>query len=127
MNPLPEYISEEALQRFVRDALAEDVGAGDVTTEAVVDGALHAEGCFLAKADGVLAGLTMAEYVFSAVDSRIRCSWTYEEGESVRAGATFGEANGPAQGLARGRTPCPEPDAAHERCRHAYAPLCTGR
>lgn len=99
MNPLPEYISEEALQRFVRDALAEDVGAGDVTTEAVVDGALHAEGCFLAKADGVLAGLTMAEYVFSAVDSRIRCSWAYEEGESVRAGTTFGEANGPAQGL----------------------------
>ncbi len=99
MNQLPEYISEEALRRFVRDALAEDVGAGDVTTEAIVDGALRAEGRFLAKADGVLAGLTMAEYVFSTVDDRIRCSWTCEEGEPVRAGATFGAAHGPAQGL----------------------------
>ena len=99
MNPLPPYISEETARKFVREALAEDVGAADVTTEAVVDGALQAEGRFLAKADGTLAGLAMAEYVFSAADSRIRCSWTCEEGESVRAGATFGTAYGPAKGL----------------------------
>ncbi len=99
MNDLPDYISEEALRRFVRDALAEDVGAGDITTKAVVDGALQAEGRFLAKADGVLAGLVAAEYVFSAADSRIRCSWTCNEGEFVRAGAMFGTASGPAQGL----------------------------
>lgn len=99
MNNLPDYISEEALRKFVRDALAEDVGSGDVTTEAVVDETAQAEGQFLAKADGVLAGLTMAEYVFSAVDDRIRCSWTCEDGGAIRAGATFGTAHGPARGL----------------------------
>ena len=99
MNRLPDYISEKTLRRFVRDALAEDVGAGDVTTEAVVDGALQAEGRFLAKADGVLAGLTLAEYVFSEADDRIRCAWTREEGESVCAGVAFGTARGPARGL----------------------------
>ena len=99
MNNLPDYISEKALRRFVKDALAEDVGSGDVTTEAVVDETLQAEGQFLAKADGVLAGLTMAECVFSTVDDRIRCFWECEDGGAIRAGATFGTAHGPARGL----------------------------
>lgn len=99
MNDLPDYISEEALRGFVKDALAEDVGSGDITTEAVVDETVRAEGQFLAKADGILAGLTMAEYVFSTVDDRIRCSWQCGDGGAIRAGATFGTARGPAQGL----------------------------
>ena len=99
MNNLPDYISEEALRRFVKDALAEDVGSGDVTTEAVVDETLQAEGQFLARADGILAGLTMAEYVFSMVDDRIRCSWKCGDGGAIHTGATFGTAHGPAQGL----------------------------
>ena len=99
MNDLPDYISEEALRRFVKKALAEDVGSGDVTTEAVVDETVQAEGQFLARADGILAGLTMAEYVFSMVDDRIRCSWKCGDGGAIRAGATFGTAHGPARGL----------------------------
>ena len=99
MNNLPDYIAEEALRRFVKDALAEDAGSGDVTTEAVVDETVLAEGQFLARADGVLAGLTVAEYVFSTVDDRIRCSWQGEDGGAIRAGAMFGTAHGPARGL----------------------------
>ena len=99
MKDLPDYIPEKALRRFVKDALAEDVGSGDVTTEAVVDETVLAEGQFIAKANGVLAGLTMAEYVFSTVDDRIRCSWKCGDGGAVRAGAPFGTAHGPARGL----------------------------
>ena len=99
MNDLPDYISEEALRRFVKDALAEDVGSGDITTEAVVDETILAEGQFLAREDGLLAGLTVAEYVFSTVDDRIRCSWKCGDGGAVRTGASFGTAHGPAQGL----------------------------
>lgn len=99
MKDLPDYISEEALRRFVKDALAEDVGSGDVTTEAVVDETVWAEGQFLARANGMLAGLAMAEYVFSTVDDRIRCSWKCGDGEAIRAGSTFGTAHGPARGL----------------------------
>lgn len=99
MNDLPDYICEEALRRFVKDALAEDVGSGDITTEAVVDETVLAEGQFLAREDGVLAGLAMAEYAFSTVDERIRCFWEGEDGGAIRAGAPFGTAHGPAQGL----------------------------
>ena len=99
MNNLPDYISEEALRRFVKDALAEDVGSGDVTTEAVVDETLQAEGQFLARADGILAGLTMAEYVFSMVDDRIRCSWKCGDGGAIHAGRNVRNSHGPARGL----------------------------
>jgi len=48
-------------------ALKEDLGAGDVTTLATVPLNDQAIGTFLAKADGVIAGLAVAEIVFQKV------------------------------------------------------------
>ena len=56
MKPL-----DPALYRdLVRRALEEDLGAGDVTTEATVPAGQRARGMFLAKATLVLAGLDVA-------------------------------------------------------------------
>ncbi|HEV3139380.1 MAG TPA: carboxylating nicotinate-nucleotide diphosphorylase [Vicinamibacterales bacterium] len=49
---------------IVRQALAEDVGAGDVTTAATVDAAIVGRGVFVVKADCVLAGLDVAFEAF---------------------------------------------------------------
>src|SRR5690554_4270018 len=65
---LPDYLSLDHLDDLVRRALAEDVGPGDVTTEATVPAGTQAEAHFLAKEDGVVAGLFVAERVFAAVD-----------------------------------------------------------
>ncbi len=45
---------------IVRRALDEDIGSGDVTTEATVSAGQRARGIFLVKADCVLAGLDVA-------------------------------------------------------------------
>jgi len=52
---------------IVRAALAEDVGTGDVTTNATVDAAIRGRGVFVVKADCVLAGLDVAIEVFRQV------------------------------------------------------------
>jgi nicotinate-nucleotide pyrophosphorylase (carboxylating) len=57
---------------LVRRALAEDVGDGDVTTEAIVASTLMARGVFLVKADCVLAGQEVAFEAFRQVASAER-------------------------------------------------------
>ncbi len=54
---------------LVRRALAEDVGAGDVTTEATVPEGAVSEARIVAKAEGVIAGAGVAEAVFHELDA----------------------------------------------------------
>ena len=56
--------------RVVRVALAEDVGGGDVTTDATVDVAARARATITQKAPGVVFGLDAAEAAFAALDPR---------------------------------------------------------
>ena len=49
---------------LVRRAIAEDLGVGDITTEAIVSGDVQARGVLLAKSPCVLAGLDIAREVF---------------------------------------------------------------
>ena len=51
---------DEATERLIRAALEEDLGPGDVTTDAVVDYDGTSEARMVAKAEGVVAGLAVA-------------------------------------------------------------------
>jgi nicotinate-nucleotide pyrophosphorylase (carboxylating) len=64
MNALPR----EFIQNIVRSALAEDIGAGDITTEAAIPADQRAEACIMAKEPCVVAGLPLVEEVFAQVD-----------------------------------------------------------
>jgi nicotinate-nucleotide pyrophosphorylase (carboxylating) len=55
---------------IVRRALDEDIGAGDVTTEGIVDPSLRARGVFIVKGDCVIAGLDVAFETFTQVAAR---------------------------------------------------------
>ena len=80
-------------------ALAEDVGAGDVTTEATVGPDVQATGRFLVKEDGVVAGLAVAERVFAAVDPTLVLTWTAADGDTVSAGTVVGTVCGAARAI----------------------------
>lgn len=56
------------LDAFLRRALAEDIGHGDVTTEAIVPAGARARGVVRVKASGVIAGLDVAARVFALLD-----------------------------------------------------------
>eukprot|EP00891_Asterochloris_glomerata_P008802 jgi/Astpho2/8802/Aster-05445 len=54
---------------------------------------------FLAKADGVLAGLAVADLVFSAVDPCLSVHWNGRDGARVAAGTKFGTVTGSARSI----------------------------
>jgi nicotinate-nucleotide pyrophosphorylase (carboxylating) len=61
-------------------ALAEDVGDGDLTTEVVVEPGVRARARINQKAEGVPAGLRVAEKVFERVDPDLRWHAHADEG-----------------------------------------------
>ena len=84
---------------LVARALAEDVGAGDITTEATVPAATPARGEFLAKADCVVAGLDVAAETFRQVDSTVQFSARLSDGDRCASGLVIASAVGPARAL----------------------------
>ena len=98
MLPLPEAVAA-ALPDLIDRALAEDVGPGDVTTEATIPAATRAEARFLLKEDGVVAGLAVAERVFRAVDPELDVTWTAADGDRLDAGTVFGTVSGRARSI----------------------------
>jgi nicotinate-nucleotide pyrophosphorylase (carboxylating) len=84
---------------IVRVALAEDVGAGDVTSVSILPLDRMVRGRVVAKAAGVVAGLAVAAEVFSQVDSRIEWAPLVEEGAAVGVGDIVATLDGPAVGI----------------------------
>ena len=96
---LPPYLTYKALTDLIERALAEDVGAGDVTTLATVPEEATARGRFLAKEEGVLAGCHVAGRVFSVLDEQLAVSWSHSDGEQVAPGTSLGIVKGPARSM----------------------------
>src|SRR5512137_1241891 len=55
----------------LRAALAEDIGPGDATTDSIVPVEATMHGQIIAKQDGVIAGLDVAQAVYLLVDPQV--------------------------------------------------------
>ncbi|MFO7765761.1 MAG: carboxylating nicotinate-nucleotide diphosphorylase [Pelovirga sp.] len=84
------------IERIVRTALQEDIGLGDVTSQAIVshDSTVRAE--FVAKEDFVLAGLDVAAAVFHQLDPDIDFEKIFVDGQKVNKGEVLAWIRGPA-------------------------------
>lgn len=98
MLPLPDDVTA-ALDWLIPHALAEDVGTGDVTTQATIPVETQATARFKVKESGVIAGLAVAERVFAAVDPDLRVRWTAADGDRVEPGDRPGQVQGRARSI----------------------------
>jgi nicotinate-nucleotide pyrophosphorylase (carboxylating) len=87
---------------YASEFLKEDLGRGDVTSQAIIRGGQRAIGRFLAKQDFTLCGLEVAEAVFAAMDGSIELESRSHDGEVVRDGTEFARVRGPATVLLAG-------------------------
>jgi nicotinate-nucleotide pyrophosphorylase (carboxylating) len=100
MRSVPFAPLDPALYReTVRRALAEDLGWGDVTTEATVDAFLHARGIILAKSDCVIAGLDVAAETFRQLDPGAIFTSKVVDGARCTPGAVVAEVRGSAAAM----------------------------
>ena len=83
-------------------ALQEDLGSGDVATEALVAREAQAHGRLVAKGDGVVSGQWVAERVFAHLDGGVRYRAICPDGGRVKRGDLIAEINGPYASLLEG-------------------------
>jgi nicotinate-nucleotide pyrophosphorylase (carboxylating) len=74
------------MRDLIQRALDEDLGAGDLTSRAVVPEGSGASGLVIAKADGVVAGLDVAAAVFAAVDRKLEVEARAADGDRAAPG-----------------------------------------
>lgn len=87
------------VEQLIDMALSEDIGSGDVTSEYFVPEEVNSRALMLVKADGVVAGLEIAQRVFEKVDSKIVTKLLVEDGSRVAKGAYVMEITGPARSV----------------------------
>jgi nicotinate-nucleotide pyrophosphorylase (carboxylating) len=89
----------EQIKHIIAEALAEDIGPGDVTSEAIVSADDYLRGEFLVKAPGVIAGLEVVRQVFAQVDERIVYVPLVQDGALVARGDVVAWAEGYGPGI----------------------------
>lgn len=88
------------LKAVIKLALAEDAGnIGDVTCMATIPASMEVEAYFLAKENGVVAGIALAEMIFNEVDPSLKVEWSKKDGDSVHKGLQFGKVQGRAHNI----------------------------
>jgi len=89
------------LARLVDQALAEDVGAGDITAQLIPAGT-RARARIITREPGVLCGSPWAQAVFTRLDPGVRVHWLAAEGDDLRADQVLCELEGDARALLTG-------------------------
>jgi nicotinate-nucleotide pyrophosphorylase (carboxylating) len=86
----------------IRGALAEDIGAGDVTTDSIVPLDATMQGQIMAKQVGIAAGLDVASAVYRMLDARVNFETCVAEGARVENRQVLAKVSGPARALLTG-------------------------
>ncbi|MDP3028906.1 MAG: carboxylating nicotinate-nucleotide diphosphorylase [Deltaproteobacteria bacterium] len=87
---------------LIEQALAEDIGPGDLTTEALIDPELQGQATIVAKQDFRVAGLEIAGQVFHTLNPTIEFKALLKDGGRAAPGEVLAEVYGPVADLLRG-------------------------
>jgi len=90
------------LDRVIKMALEEDLGAGDLTTDAIVDPAGGGKAVLLSRERLVLAGLAVFTRVFEVLSSDVTFDAYFQDGQTVPKGEKIGLLSGPLGAILKG-------------------------
>jgi nicotinate-nucleotide pyrophosphorylase (carboxylating) len=93
---------ERYINNLIEQALAEDIGSGDITTEAIIAENDISPAVILAKQDLLLAGIATCREVFFYIDSAVQFMPFARDGERVSAGTELARLSGSTRALLMG-------------------------
>ena len=93
---------DDKIRHLIELSLSEDIGKGDLTSEAVIDEGVLAKGIIVAKEEGVLAGLDIAKTVFLQSDPDFVFESPFKDGNKVMRGEEVATLKGRAKSILSG-------------------------
>jgi nicotinate-nucleotide pyrophosphorylase (carboxylating) len=92
----------QQINTLIANALKEDIGTGDITTDALVPDAMVSTATMVAKADGIVAGMEVAEAVFRYLSPQLSWKPFVLDGDKIKKGDLLVEMSGPFRTLLSG-------------------------
>lgn len=90
------------IEKIILNALKEDIGPGDITTELIIPKTSKATAVFLAKENGIIAGLDFAKLVFNMLDKKVIFKKFVSDGDFVKSKTKIAEVSGNLRALLTG-------------------------
>lgn len=87
------------IRKIIEAALAEDIGTGDITTEATVHPGRKGRALAVAKDDFIVAGIDVFEATFQCLDENIKVKVLIPDGSKAKKGAVVAEVTGSLSGI----------------------------
>lgn len=95
----PFYLTDEAIHEFIKSALAEDIGEGDHSSLAAIPIDRKSKAKLLVKADGIIAGLELAEKIFTYFDPNLKVIFNKKDGDKIKVGEIAFTVHGAARSI----------------------------
>jgi nicotinate-nucleotide pyrophosphorylase (carboxylating) len=95
----PMRITGPEIKHLIDLALSEDIGGGDVTSEALLENRPAGKAVIVAKQEGVVAGLPVAGMVFRAVNPKLVLKMFKRDGDRIRRGEKIVSVRGKIRGI----------------------------
>ncbi len=93
---------DNKIVRLIEQALFEDIGFGDVTSESTIPEDQQSKATLLCKETGILSGIEIAQLVFHIVDDRITMNPLLADTSLIQKGTTIATLAGPTRGILLG-------------------------
>ncbi len=90
MQKWPEHV-----QRIVSLALEEDMGSGDITTNAIYSGSETGSAMLVSREEGVLAGIGLAAFIQHVVSEEVTFETVLQDGDRLSPGMVVARLHGP--------------------------------
>jgi len=90
------------IKKIIEQALLEDLGTGDITTDSIILPTQNAHGIFKTSESGIIAGLNIAKILFRMLDSKIDFQMKVCDGQRISSGQTIAEISGSARPILKG-------------------------
>ncbi len=96
------YLHDSRIGRLVEQALFEDIGFGDITSESLIPEEQLGKAEFIAKENGIISGIDIVKLVFSCVDGQVTFEPSVQDGALVESGVSLGVVDGPVRSILTG-------------------------
>ena len=94
--------NDPAVKRIIQLAIEEDLGSGDLTTDAIVSPRVKGKATLVAREELILAGLPVFKMVFFTISPEIETDEYYRDGDIVPAGKSVCVLKGPLSSILKG-------------------------
>lgn len=95
-------LNDSRIGRLIEQALFEDVGFGDITSESLIPDEQTGTADLVLKESGIISGMEIARVVYGVVDGQVTLSAAVRDGALAEKGMILASVNGPVRSLLTG-------------------------